>query len=276
MRSFFGTHWKAIVTLLILIVVAVLTMSPGAASPSLAARLRAHVEAIAAADEAARPGSAARHIEAALGEDGYRLRRETWPSGERAIEASLANPAPGTHAGRVFIIGANGANGSGAAAVLELAHLLRHLRPSPGTELRFVFFVNQRKEPAAGLPQSARPGQVEDPENRYPDTGNFIAFVGPPVASRLVRETLSAFRAVSDFPAEGLAAPAFVQGVITAGRAPCQRCDQRSLVISDSAFLGYPYYRTGDLGAELDYDAIARVVNGLARTLGVLAEGQRG
>lgn len=274
MRTFLSTHWKAIVALAILVVLAVATMSPGQATASLAERLRAHVDAITA-DGAARPARAEHHIAAALAAAGYQVRRERWRSGERAIEASVARAAPPGVAERTFIIGANGANGSGTAAVLELARLLRELRPSPGTEVRFVFFINQGSAPASA--HRGTRGQVEDPENRYPDTGNFIAFAGTADASRQVQQTLSAFRAASDFPSEGLAAPAFVQGVTVSGRAPCRHCAGRTLTISDSAFLGYPYYHTADDGdEELDYDAIARVVKGLSKTIGVLAEGQRG
>jgi hypothetical protein len=286
MRNFLGTYWKVIVALIILVLLAVFTMSPGAASPPLAARLRAHVQAIVGtqADETARLGEAAHHIETTLAAAGYAVRRQAWSGGgrvERGIEASVANLAPGTAPQRTFIIGANGGNGSGAAAVLELARLLRHVRPSPGTELKFVFFVGgDASVPAAATPQPAdrwmERRQLEDPASRYPDTGNFIAFVGTPAASRQVQEALSAFRAVSDFPAEGLAAPAFVQGVTVSRHANCTHCGERTLTISDGAFLGYPYYHTGDDGDELDYGAIARVVTGLARTIGVLAEGQRG
>lgn len=273
MRTFLGTYWKTLVALAILIVLAVITMSSGSASPSLAARLRAHVQALAAGGDELRLDRAARHIETALAADGYRVRREAWHGGEQAIEASVANLAPGSAAARTFIVGANGANDSGAAAVLELARLLSGLRPGPGTEVRFVFFVNQGRR--ALSPRQRWRGHSAVPGERYADTGNFIAFMGTPAASRQVQQALSAFRAASDFPAEGLAAPAYVQGVTMSGHAACGRCGARTLTISDSAFLGYPYYETGD-EEELDYDAIARVVKGLSRAIGVLAEGQRG
>lgn len=285
MRTFLGTYWKVIVALVILIVLAAITMNQGEVSPTLAARLRAHVQAIDAG--ATRPETIARHIEAALAGDGYRVRRLAWAAGahrQRAIEATLANLAPGARPARVFVVGANGAHASGAAAVLELARLLRDVQPSPGTELSFVFFLGQAQSWPAG-PDRAREApdlqrqrhHVDDPGSRYAETGNFIAFVGSPAASRDVQEALSPFRPASDFPAEGLAAPALAQGVTLSYRAPRKGCRARMLTVSDSAFLGYPYFHTAEDGVEqFDYDSIARVVRGLARTMSTLAGGQRG
>jgi hypothetical protein len=284
MRTFLGTYWKVIAALIILIVLAAITMSSGEASPTLAARLRAHVGAIEAGQST--PDAVARHIEAALAGDGYRVRHRAWPAGahtRRAIEATLANLAPGPQAARVFIVGASGAHASGAAAVLELARLLRGVQPAPGTELTFVFFVDPEPAwPGAGRPRDGPDLQrqrhhVDDPGSRYPETGNFIAFIGSPAASRQVQEALSPFRPASDFPAEGLAAPALAQGVTLSNRAPCKRCRQRTLTVSDSAFLGYPYFHTaGEADEQFDYDSIARVVDALSRTISTLAGGRRG
>ena len=49
MRSFFRDHWKAIIAIILLVVLALFTVNPGGATPvpSLAARLRAHVAAVA-------------------------------------------------------------------------------------------------------------------------------------------------------------------------------------------------------------------------------------
>jgi hypothetical protein len=50
MRTFLTTHWKSIVALVILVLLAVLTMSPGAAETDFSARLRQHVTAIASSE----------------------------------------------------------------------------------------------------------------------------------------------------------------------------------------------------------------------------------
>jgi Zn-dependent M28 family amino/carboxypeptidase len=192
--------------------------------------------------------------------------------------------------------------------VLELARLLKGMRPSQGTEVKFVFFVNEEppwfRSDEMGSTQHARKLRDEDQhvegalvletigwysqqrrsqqlppglEGRYPDVGNFIAFVGTLESSRLVQDALSAFRAVSDFPAHGLAAPAYVQGVTLSDHSSYNRHGYPAIMITDTAFMRYPYYHTSeDTPDKLDYDSTARVVQGLARTIVALAAGAQG
>jgi hypothetical protein len=332
MRTFFREHWKTIVAIILLAVLAMVTVNPGAAAPDipLAARLRSHVTAIASSEHntanPARLEEAARYIESALQNEGYAVRRQEYKAGGqtvRNIEVSVANVAPNARPARIFIVGAHydsapgapGANdnGSGTAAVLELARLLKDLRPSQGTEIKFVFFVNE--EPPwfsgeeMGSMQHARqlhedgqhvegalvletigwysqrrhsqklpPGlEGRYPDTGYPDVGNFIAFVGTVQSSRLVQDALSAFRAASDFPAHGLAAPAYVQGVTLSDHSSYNRFGYPAIMITDTAFMRYPYYHTAeDTPDKLDYESTARVVKGLARTITALAAGQQG
>lgn len=320
MRRFLSTHWKTLVVLLILVFVALLTLSPSAASPDLAVELRRHVAAVAKAEHnTATPAElerAARYIESTLERQGYTVRRQEYKAGGvtvRNIEVSIANVASGKRPERIFIVGAHydsargapGANdnGSGTAAVLELARLMRTMSPSAGTEIKFVFFVNE--EPpwfmgqdmgsmrhAQALHREGAPvhgalvletiGWYSDERNsqrlppglegRYPDTGNFIAFVGTRESSMLVGQALAAFRAGSDFPAQGLAAPAYVQGVTLSDHSSYNRFGYPALMITDTAFLRYPYYHTEhDTPDKLDYESMARVVRGLAHTIGSLA-----
>lgn len=320
MRNFLSTHWKTLVAILVLVFVALLTLSPSAASPDLSARLRHHVEAVATVEHnTATPAGlerAAHYIETTLERYGYPVIRQEYKAGGTAvrnIEVSLANVAKGQRPDRIFIVGAHydsargapGANdnGSGTAAVLELARLMRTVSPSPGTELKFVFFVNEEppwfmgddmgsmrhaqalhRERAPvhgalvletiGWYSHERNSQRLPPglEGRYPETGNFIAFVGTRESSALVGQALAAFRAGSDFPAHGLAAPAYVQGVTLSDHASYHRFGYPALMITDTAFLRYPYYHTAeDTPDKLDYDSLARVVSGLAHTIGSLA-----
>ncbi|OON61325.1 hypothetical protein B0920_19340 [Massilia sp. KIM] len=322
MRHFFQSHWKAILAIILAILLAVLTVetAPAFDAPPLSARLRAHVEAIASTEHnVANPGAlerSARHIESALAGYGYQPRRQEYEAGGqkvRNIEVSVANVEPGAKPERIFIIGAHydsaigapGANdnGSGTAAVLELARLLKTMQPSRGTELKFVFFVNE--EPpwfmgeemgslrharelkrlghqvagalileTVGWYSDAPNSQKLPPglEDKYPSTGNFIAFVGTLESSALVRQSLAAFRAHSDFPAQGLAAPAHVMGVTLSDHTSYNRQGYPALMITDTAFLRYPYYHTAeDTPDKLDYESMARVVTGLARTINALA-----
>jgi Zn-dependent M28 family amino/carboxypeptidase len=329
MRNFFHSHWKAIVALVLLILVAVLTVSPNstsaAAAPALAERLRGHVNAIAANEHntgtPVQLERAAVYIETALAKAGYTPTRQEYMAGGqrvRNIEAAVGNVAKGKRPDRIFIVGAHydsapgapGANdnGSGTAAVLELARLLRTMRPSAGTEVRFVLFVNEEPpwfmgEQMGSMVHAAemkRQGQniaaalvletmgyyTDAPdsqklppglEGRYPSTGNFIAFVGTLESSSLVREALAAFRAASDFPAEGLAAPAHTTGVTLSDHSSYNRQSYPALMITDTAFMRYPYYHTEeDTPEKLTYDSMARVVTGLAKTIAALAGATQG
>lgn len=330
MRKFARSHWKILIAILLAIALATLTLETDSAAPApdLSTRLRAHVEAIDSEEHTtATPralASAARRIETTLAGYGYRPQRQEYTAGGqqvRNIEVSVSSVAPGARPERIFIVGAHydsargapGANdnGSGIAAVLELARLLKTMQPSRGTEIRFVFFVNA--EPPSqlqhamgeemGSMQHARRlrdsganvagaliletigwysqvpySRKRSPglETQYPSTGNFIAFVGTLESSALARQALAAFRAQSDFPAEGLAAPAHVMGVTLSDHSSYNRHGYPALMITETAFLRYPYYHTAeDTPDKLDYGSMARVVQGLARTIDSLAGAAR-
>jgi hypothetical protein len=244
MRQFLHTHWK-LIAILLAIVLALITaeIDSAPAAPPLAARLRAHVEATGAATHDA-PG---RYVESTLKRFGYapvRGRRT------RDIEVSIANLAPGARPERVFIVGDRG---SGTAAVLELARILKTMRPSRGTEIRFVFFAGQ--PPTKG-------------EDAPPESGSFIAFAGTMEASARVRQALDPFRELPAAPDQGLATPAHVMGVTLSDHRNRGRHGFPALLVTETGFLAYPYHRTAD---KVDVDDMARVVTGLARTIAALA-----
>jgi hypothetical protein len=267
MRTFLRTHWKALVAIILLVVLALFTVNPGAAVPeiSLASRLHSHAAAIGAG------GHATRYIENALETAGYAVRHDGARTGN--IEVAVSNLAPDRKPARSFIVGANSGGSAGSsAAVLELARLLKDLRPSLGTEVRFVFFTDEG---------SARPASGPS------DTGSFIAFVGSMESARIVQDALSAFRALSTVPAQGLAAPAYVQGMTLSDQSSPGQAATPAVTITDTGFLRYPYYQTDadtddTPGAppgqvdQIDYEGTARVVQGLARTIKALAAGAQG
>jgi len=294
MRSFLRDHWKAIVAIILLVVLALFTVNPGGATPapSLAARLRAHVAVVAPGMDG-NPGPqqqlrAARYIAATLEGEGYAIRRPPNQTGEQAprnIEVSIANLAPHARAERIFIVGAHvgapadgisldasrtdiGA-GTGTAAVLELARLLKALRPSPGTEIRFVFFFDA----AADLGRDPMSGR------------DFIAFVGTLESSRPVQRALAAFQGSPVAAIHGLATPAYVQGVTLSGHAAYRGPGAPTVMVTDTAFGRYPYFEAaGDPDTnepadnapdKADFSGIARVVSGLARTIAALAAAQQ-
>lgn len=284
MRTLLRDHWKAIVAIILLVMLAMFTINPGAATPAptptLATRLRAHAAALA-------PGAPApRYIEATLRAQGYAIRRPDDPSAGRTvrnIEVAVANLAPQARPERIFIVAAHvaapaaggGRNAdpadppdtagqAGAAAVLELARLLRQVTPGRGTEIRFVFFFD-------GAPAGSG-GQ------------DFIAFVGTLESSRAVQQALAAFQGGPAGPARGLTTPAYVQGVTLSGHTAWRGADAPAIMVTDTAFGRYPYYEAADAtdasGAnppgQPDYAGIARVVSGLARTIEALAAAQQG
>lgn len=223
-------------------------------APTLPSRLEQHALMLSAAARstgaADAPEQAARYIETALASQGHAVSRLDYPQqGQtmRQIHVTLAHPATVLPARRVLVVGAAYAsstrrNDSETAAVIELARLLRHLRPAVGTELKFVFFVNAVA----------------------PETGNFIAFAGSPLAAAQVRKTLASLPAT--LPVEGLAAPAFVEGVTVL-------CGAGStLMITDIAFLHYPYAHTLQGAPDAaDYAGMARGVASLARVIAAMA-----
>jgi hypothetical protein len=302
---------------LIAFLLSIATCTPAMSQDSdLVARLQQHVRAIASREHnTAKPEAleqSARYIEAALAAEGYPVRRQeyTW-DGQRVrnLEVSLSNPGQARGPDRIIIVGAHydsapgspGANdnGSGAAALLELARILKTVTPRKGTELKLVFFVNE--EPphfmtegmgswrhAKDLHERGQNveaaliletiGYYTNARNSqrypfglapfYPNAGNFIGFVGTLGSSGLVRKTLDAFRAASRFHAEGLAAPGFIEGVTWSDHTSYNRFGYQALMITDTAHLRYPHYHTAqDTPDKLDYPSIAHIVEGMARVI---------
>lgn len=311
----FTVQAKASILFAILALIAIATMS-APAPPTLDQRLSQHVHKVASVEHnTSKPRAledAARYIENALAAEGYSVRHQQYMAdgvAVRNLEVSRINTVHNQAPQRIFIIGAHydsargapGANdnGSGTAAVLELARMLKGIHLSPGTELKFVFFVNeeppyfggedmgswrhakelqQRGQPVAaaliletiGYYSKGKDSQLYPPglEKLYPNQGNFIAFVGTLETSDLVRSTLAAFKAASSFPAEGLASASYVEGVTWSDHTSYNRHGFPAIMITDTAFLRYPYYHTAkDTPEKLDYRSMAQVVEGLAKVI---------
>ncbi len=240
---------KTLVALTTLAAFVVVSLGATPAPSVLGSRLAQHATVLASASAGALPATAddaARYIETTLASLGYEVTRQSSTGqGQRRqqIEAVLSDGASGHAPSRVLIVGANHSPwardlGSGVAAVIELARLLKSVQPPQGSEIRFVFFVRGIAEPG-------------------PPAGNFLAFSGGRAESERVRKALASFRAVSSFPDEGLAARAYVEGVTVSG----------TLMITDAEFLRYPYSHTAEAARRPDYDNMARVVDALARML---------
>lgn len=195
-------------------------------------------------------------------------------------------------------------NASGVATVLELSRLLKNL--CPARTLKLVAFVNEEapffhssRMGSAFYARAARargddislmlsfemlgcylesPGTQSYPpllRHFYPDRGDFIAFVSNLAGRQALRQTVKVFRACCDFPCESLAAPAIVPGVSWSDQFSFWRAGYKALMVTDTAFYRNACYHTAqDTAEKLNYSSMAQVVDGLARTLRVLAEGK--
>jgi Zn-dependent M28 family amino/carboxypeptidase len=106
----------------------------------------------------------------------------------------------------------------------------------------------------------------------YPSTGNFIGFVGNEESSRLVEQVVRAFRQHAKFPSEGSAAPSDVPGVGWSDHWSFWQAGYPALMVTDTAPFRYPHYHlSSDTPDKLDYDRMARVVDGLQAVIGDLA-----
>ena len=269
-----------------------------AAEQALAARLRAHVERLAAGERNVDLERPARYIAAELGS----VRYHEFLSGGRKvknIETGEGAVVVGAHYDTVP--GSPGAddNASGVAALIELARM--------GLPARFVAFANEempyfhtnemgsqawaaaaraRKDDVRamlslemlGCYNDAPGSQRYPPVVRwlYPDRANFIAFVGDVGARALVRRALRAFRSHAKFPSEGIAAPARIEGVTRSDHWPFRLAGFPAIMVTDTAYNRYAHYHLpSDTPEKLDYLRMARVTLGLAAVIKELANENR-
>jgi hypothetical protein len=265
MRTFFATHWKAIVALIVLVLLAVFVVPTGTASPALATRLQARADAMAR--HTSLPSGldgATAYIAATLARQGYRVHAQGPPGSKarRKIEAWTGGDTRTGHQPlRSFIFGARyGANDddalAGAAAMLELARLLKDVHPAAGTEIRFVFFVG----PA--VPADA-PFDI------------FVAYAGPRAAIGRVGATLAFFRSPPEGVVGALAAPAWVQGV-TLGYLQGAGANDGAMLLADIGGLQSPCLPAARDSGHPDYKVVARMVRQLALSVRTLAANAQG
>lgn len=280
----------------------------------LAKRLEEHIRAVASKphnlDHYPDLKAAARYIEQTLSSFGYTPELQEYEcrgKPVRNIEVAI-EPEHHDQATPTYVLGAHydspddspGANdnGTGVAAVLELARLLRGWRPKDH-RLRLVLWVNEEapygKTPAMGSWQHAKrlkdsgenvagaialetigyfseaPNSQEFPAPFgliYPKRGNFIAFVGLIGARRLVHRAIGSFRRQTRFPSIGGVAPGFLRGIDLSDHWAYQQFGFPAMMVTDTAPFRNPYYhQRDDLPENVDYAALARVTAGLERML---------
>ncbi|MFL6823608.1 MAG: M28 family peptidase [Xanthobacteraceae bacterium] len=253
----------------------------------------------------------ARYIEATLASIGYAVgRQEFFADGKpvRNIDVTI-EPAGRSADPEVIVIGAHydsvfgspGANdnGSGVAAVIELARLLRDLDGVGAKRIRLALFVNeeppyfmteamgslhygralaQRNERVVAMYSletigfySSEPGSQVYPAPfglMFPARGDFIAFVGMMGSRALVRETMRSFRSHTSFPTIGGVAPGFVPGIAWSDHWAFAQQGFQAVMITDTAPFRYPHYhRPSDTPDKVDTEKVARVVKGMERVI---------
>jgi Peptidase family M28 len=193
-------------------------------------------------------------------------------------------------------------NGTGVAALLELANHLANHRPA-NHRLRFVFFVNEEHpygqtvdmgsyrhaqtlkatgETVVGMWALETLGHFPDRPGTqrfpfpfgllFPNRGNFVAFVGMPRARNLANQSVAAFRATTKFPAIGGVAPAFIEGVDLSDHWSYNAFGFPALMVTDTAPFRNPFYhQLFDTPDTVDYASLARITGGLERTIKVMA-----
>ena len=282
----------------------------------LTAGLEEHVRAVASPPHnLAHPQElerAARHIEAALEGMGYAVQRQPFSAAGREVRniEAVLEPAASAAAGtKTLVVGAHydsysyapGANdnGTGVAAVLELARLLVDLRGRASLRIRFALFVNEEPpffktelmgslvyarrlkasgEPVLGMISLETLGFYSDAKGSqrypwplgllYPSTGNFVAFVGLVSSRAFVRRMVADFRAMAAFPSQGGTAPGLIPGIDWSDHWSFGRVGIPALMVTDTALFRYPHYHTrADTPDKVDYERLARVVSGLERVI---------
>lgn len=279
----------------------------------LASKLEEHVRAVASVPHnVGHPQDlerAAVYIETVLAGMGYEVHRQAFPAAGQQVRNIEVVIEPGSAQASTLVIGAHydsfanapGANdnGTGTAAVIELARLLADLRGKSPHRIRLVLFVNE--EPpffktefmgslvyARRLKQSGERVQAmlsletlgfySDREHSqhypaplglfYPNKGNFVAFVGLTSSRGLVRKTVGSFRRVTRFPSEGGTAPGFVQGIDWSDHWSFEQVKIPALMLTDTAPFRYPHYHSSaDSPDKVDYARLARIVSGLERLI---------
>ncbi len=261
-----------------------------------------HPEALAAAAD---------YIRATLEGLGYAVRVQPFESAGVQVANLEVELRGATVPQQIIVLGAHydsaagtpGANdnASGVAALLEIARLLAGQRYA--RSVRLVAFANE--EPpffytdemgsAVYAARARRRGELieamlaletigwytDRPGSQrypfpfslfYPDSGNFVGFVGNLPARGLVRRALAAFRTSTSFPSEGVAAPGGMEGVHWSDHWSFWQAGYAAIMITDTALFRYPHYHAAtDTPNRLDYPSLARVTSGLAEVVAGLA-----
>lgn len=270
------------------------------------ARLEAHVRALAARPRGWQDtqglSSAFEYVERELNLSGAGARPQVYRVQGREfhnLRALFGPPGPprlvvGAHLDTAGGLPGADDNASGAAALLELARLLKERPPRVPVELVVwtleepPFFRSKEmgsRRHAAELRAAGAPVVLavsleclgvfkDEPGSQayplpllswvYPSEGNYLALVGRTGEAGLMRRAKAAFRGATDLPVCSINAPAWVQGIDFSDHASFWQEGYPALMVTDTAFNRNRNYHTGaDTPEKLDYHRMAKGVQGV-------------
>jgi len=253
----------------------------------------------------------ANYIEKALKDFGYEIETQEFTVYGKTVKNLEAERIGVSMPEEIVIVGAHydsfigspGANDnvSGVAALLEIARLLAGEK-LPRT-VRFVAFVNEeppffqtdnmgsrvyasrsrrRGEQIIAMLSLETMGYYSDAAGSqhypfpfslfYPNTANFIGFVGNISSRSLVQRAIAIFRSHTAFPSEGASLPGWIPGIDWSDHWAFWKEGYPAFMVTDTALFRYEYYHTEeDTPDKVDCSRMARVVTGIARVVAELA-----
>ncbi len=193
-------------------------------------------------------------------------------------------------------------NASGVAALLALAKRFESAKPR--RTLRFVAFTNEEpphfKTTSMGSWQYAkrchdrgetivamlslemlgyydpRKGAQQYPpplSAMYPQTGDFVAFAGNVGSRALVKQCARAFRRANTMPAESATLPEAIEQIGWSDQWSFWQFGWPAIMVTDTALFRNPHYHLdSDTPETLDYERMARAVDGLLNVVRDLVE----
>ncbi len=257
----------------------------------------------------------AAYIVAILKAYGYEPQSQTFDTAGRSvrnievvIEPESSGPdtesiVVGAHYDSAGIAPGANDNGSGTAAVIELARLLKDFTPK-AKRLRLVLFVNEeppydrtpdmgswhyakmlkeRGERVVGMMSLETIGCFDDTPGSqkypppfglfFPDTANFVAFVALPGGRGFMHEVLGPFRQHAEIPTIGGTAPDQFDGVGWSDHWSFAKQGYPAIMITDTALFRYRHYhKVTDTPDKVDYGKLARITLGLEQTLRAMVQ----
>ncbi|HKL17639.1 MAG TPA: M28 family peptidase [Halalkalibaculum sp.] len=106
----------------------------------------------------------------------------------------------------------------------------------------------------------------------YPSKGNFIAVVGKMFQRKIVKTVREAMRDATPLPVESINAPRLLPGIALSDHLNYWWAGYQAAMITDTAFYRNPNYHTAlDTPDTLDYERMARVVDGVRAAIPALA-----